>query len=1426
MRVSLLETPSGSLVSKNKNSPIAWHVKNLKSFTSFINNFFSSQKKSFNFFLIALLLFNHTFFLNSLTKSLAQTTTILPNTFLPKDASLLEPTTDLRNAPSQIIEKPSVTATEIRPDTSELRVNFISLPSSISTPLYIKAQTNFKADNFIFFLAGPQNQEFPAEAQENNIYACYVNPAKFIAGTYTVTARATKGDQKAENTEKIILTKATRQDSFNIPSDIEKVPQTDFANTTTTNSASSLEGSLEINFSPPLPAVISLKENFKIQVSLSKPIDNINFEIHGNGILKIYPGIKINEKRYYCVLSKEEFSNAPADYEIKITAKIGENIFSTASNSQISGMRIADSSHNAPSADENNVKIAFGETSSSPLSGDAKISFSANKEVKNAYFVIEGNNSTKKYSAHKDSDTLYHFILPTKQFPNGHYKISAFASNEGTEISNSFEIDVKNMEKIAESKDTSLPLEINFAEEIKKQLSETKRITIFLNQTIDELSITLEGPTSKTFPAQKDGADYYFILPTKELPNGMYKLNVIALKNEAKYYKTTDIEVKNKISTDSHENKFPPECEQNNITSAVKCKEFLSLPPECRGKNITNQEECAIYVALPEICRQKEIRLKDACDRYISQTVMENSFIIATECKEKGLNEEHACQEFLSLLPECRKKNITTQNRCTRYMQESAEILPECKNNNIKTTDECKKYMAMPEVCRNKKLTAEECSHYLEIPPECQDKGLSKEECDKFLAIPQECRSKGILNKAECEKQLQKEAKPKECQEADTKTPEECTNILFLNNMPAICREKKALTKTECDKLLQISKECLNANILDFKECDKFMAQNFMPKECKENGLSTREECDLFLREKYNNTQSKITEEIKPAVGITNSDALEKISPECKDNPDACNKMMLSKNIPPECEAKNITDSDECEKYLISISLPEECQAADAKDKKECQKLLFQKNAPEDCLNEGIYNAENCQKFMFKKYAPAECREAGLLTEESCKNFMFEKYSGKNISLDSLPLECQKANIKTTKECDQMIKKLYFPPECKKQGIENEAECETYMEQKYMTKECREMGAKTRAECDQIMFKKFSPQECQEAGINNEKDCKEFLFNKYAPKIQCEGMDEWQCKNSIKERHLGNIIAKQAQSKELKDKISQLAGESVKIEDLGTKLNLAAGMIPLRKKEAGVKILTAEENLILDEEDNLINTSPIALMIDSDGDGLPDDLEARWGTNPQEADSDEDGYSDNVEIQANYNPLGTGEIKKALAPIDQAILDNKPLGQPKTEGEISDELLVSTIINKTNEETGVSEGYKLTGQAEPNSTVTLYIYSDLPLVITAKANEYGNWQYEINESLIEGQHEVYVVINDNTGRVLQKSNPVNFFVEEAKAVSVKDFISASTASTSSPEPTAKAKSLLNYYMIFAIALIIIGILIFIIFLIQKKKQTP
>lgn len=512
--------------------------------------------------------------------------------------------------------------------------------------------------------------------------------------------------------------------------------------------------------------------------------------------------------------------------------------------------------------------------------------------------------------------------------------------------------------------------------------------------------------------------------------------------------------------------------------------------------------------------------------------------------------------------------------------------------------------------------------------------------------------------------------------------------------------------------------------------------------------------------------------------------------------------------------------AEECLKYN---QLPAECRKTNIISAKDCEKAMFIKYGPQECIQAKIFNSPECNKFMFNKYAPQDCHNAGILNLEACKKYMFEKYNGaENIPTDKFPLDCVKANAQTAAACEKIMQKIYMPEECVEQGIESEDGCELYFQEKYMSPECRAAGNKTRQECDKTMFKKFGPPECKTAGIDDEKECEEYILGKYAPRINCAGLEDWQCKDFIKEGHVGNIVAKQTVYDKINEKKSELIGKSINAAEMESKFT-EENLIPFAQKDIDLKILAAEQAIVLNEEDNLIQTAPIMFMMDSDQDSLPDDIEKRIGTNPFKADSDGDSYSDYEEITNGYNPLGEGKFEKVLAPVEKAILGNSSLGHPTIEGRKTDTFSVKEISDIKDDQNNFTEGYLLTGEAQPNSVATLYIYSDLPVVVTVDTDQYGNWRYQLDQSLIEGEHEVYIAINDDTGKVMEKSKPLNFFVKEARAVSVKDFVSTTKAPSAEIKET---ESLVYYYLLAALSMSLIGVFLFLSIIYSRKKNQP
>ncbi len=168
---------------------------------------------------------------------------------------------------------------------------------------------------------------------------------------------------------------------------------------------------------------------------------------------------------------------------------------------------------------------------------------------------------------------------------------------------------------------------------------------------------------------------------------------------------------------------------------------------------------------------------------------------------------------------------------------------------------------------------------------------------------------------------------------------------------------------------------------------------------------------------------------------------------------------------------------------------------------------------------------------------------------------------------------------------------------------------------------------------------------------------------------------------------------------------------------------------------------------------------------DSDNDGLSDIDEIRYGTDLKGADSDFDGFIDGDEVKNGFDPVKYSGGDQS----DRIIFEN-----PKVAGETKDQIYAVEQVElkevAASETTSVEKKIKFTGKGLPNSFVTIYIYSD-PIVLTVKTDSEGNWVYELDKELEDGEHEAYVAITDNTGKITGKSNPFPF-VKTAQAVTV------------------------------------------------------
>jgi hypothetical protein len=250
----------------------------------------------------------------------------------------------------------------------------------------------------------------------------------------------------------------------------------------------------------------------------------------------------------------------------------------------------------------------------------------------------------------------------------------------------------------------------------------------------------------------------------------------------------------------------------------------------------------------------------------------------------------------------------------------------------------------------------------------------------------------------------------------------------------------------------------------------------------------------------------------------------------------------------------------------------------------------------------------------------------------------------------------------------------------------------------------------------------------------------------------CSGLSEEQCERVKSQALSGYMTVDDRKEMDAIVESAMVSGEVVSVR----------GMTPLRPdRTEGVGWRASAPT-------GDTETSAAVLTEDSDSDGLPDDLEELYGSDPMSADSDGDGVKDSEEVVRGSDPKGEGRMERSLTPTEVALATGAPLGQPLGSGD-EDEQLEPEVEPS-------DEGVILTGRCEANSVCLLYVYTYVPMVYVAKTDELGNFRIEVGDSLLDGEHTVYVALTDDEGQVTRKSSPLSLFVREARAVTEDEYL--------------------------------------------------
>jgi len=386
--------------------------------------------------------------------------------------------------------------------------------------------------------------------------------------------------------------------------------------------------------------------------------------------------------------------------------------------------------------------------------------------------------------------------------------------------------------------------------------------------------------------------------------------------------------------------------------------------------------------------------------------------------------------------------------------------------------------------------------------------------------------------------------------------------------------------------------------------------------------------------------------------------------------------------------------------------------------------------------------------------------------------------------------------------------------------------------------ECVKSGWTDKNDCELYLYHSRIVSDCRSSGLNTQDQCREYLLSKYGKPLKCQNLSDESCNALINNFILADM--KTVISPEVEQKLTEVAGmtavidvqnKTITVEVAGTPTS-AGGNNTQTTKEVKVDNMPITSSVSEQVSVSLLSTqvkseqqnlSPVAIAFDSDGDGLPNDVEKRLGTDPNKKDTDGDGYNDSQELQAGSDPLNplstplnvsTKKSTVVMAEVDKAIVNGKSLEQPKysTPTAITALAVSSVATVKPQENQAPTNNLKFEGKAKPNQVITLFIYSTMPIVVTVQADANGNWNYELDKTLVDGTHEVYVAVNNNEGKIVESSLPTPFFIEKAQAVSVNDFVATGDAS----QIPSQATNMMMLYVFSGVAVILLLIAAFLI----------
>ncbi len=482
------------------------------------------------------------------------------------------------------------------------------------------------------------------------------------------------------------------------------------------------------------------------------------------------------------------------------------------------------------------------------------------------------------------------------------------------------------------------------------------------------------------------------------------------------------------------------------------------------------------------------------------------------------------------------------------------------------------------------------------------------------------------------------------------------------------------------------------------------------------------------------------------------------------------------------------------------------------------------------CRERGITDPEACQRELERLARPesrvsAACEAAGIVQPEACRRYRFAQ--ALQPTLPTLPPECQERGL-SAEACREFLVSEHLPEACRQQDLTDPRRCLQYVESLALPTPCRVQGITDRAACDAAVLRQSLTPVCQQAGITDPAACAAHVRQLAAATATCIAPAGAVCPAAVVERHAPAVVSEALRARQVESVVQTHRGQPLVLQPEKQTPPAPAAVTAVEQvvpfvitQPIPVQLIPSTAAVVVREDETVAVAAPAVVALDRDGDGLPDDVEERLGSLSTVADSDGDGVSDREEVATGTNPVGGGNLTVAVAPVDQALAARRPLEQPVAVPVATDALAVEAVASVAPPAGAAAPipPLEFFGRGKPGDVVTLFIYSSLPLVVTTRVNADGTWRYTLRQSLVDGPHEVYVAVNDNTGKIVARSEPRNFLVRAALAVSPADILPASV-----PPPAAPAFQSARVYLPLAGFVMAAGMLLFV--LMFRHRHHP